>query len=194
MLTLTGQWKRLRLELHSVTLGSGKTAPRLDRHDGTGAPPRARHLPATRTAPGHTLGVQSSGAPSGIGDEQLAVGSLEEEERVAAREEACRRRRSSAGGAGTPSRPRRGSILRRQACAPLSATPTIASNVARPRAAEMPAHSANDSAVVGPNTCRKRRASSLPRVRGSIAGGGTVHIVGWHTPSHRISSRPVGAA
>ena len=132
----------------------GRDGARVDRHDGTGAPPRARHLPRD----------QDGARPHPRGPELRCGG---RHRRRAARGRlpgggrACRR---SAGGAplpslvrrqrGTPSRPRRGSIRRRQACAPPSSAPAIASNAARPRTGEMPAHSANDSAVVGPNTWR----------------------------------------
>ena len=55
-----------------------------------------RHVPtispSTRRAPGQTRGVQSAPTTVGVGDQEFAIGSLEEEVRVAAREEPCGRR------------------------------------------------------------------------------------------------------
>ena len=53
-----------------------------------------------------------------------------------------------------------------------------ASKAAFARRGLIPAHSANESAVPGPKTCRYRRASSTRASTGSTSGRGTVQTVG----------------
>ena len=102
-------------------------------------------------------------------------------------------RRAGAGGAGSARNV--GSSLARIHASPIGVRTGVSSaregrrTPARPLASPIPAHCANASAVVGPKTCRYRRASSRRASRGSTSGGGTVQIVGCRAPSQRIRTR-----
>ena len=87
-----------------------------------------------------------------------------------------------------------GSSGHRPASGLVSAIRRAASNAAPPCAAPMPAHWANASGVVGPKTCRYRRASSMRASIGSTTGAVTAQMVGARAPSQRIRMVPVGAA
>ena len=171
----------------------GEAAPRPDRDDRARATPRARHFARDEDGTGPHARCPELGASGRIAHEQLAVGSLEEEVGVAARQEPRRCRPA------IDRRAERLLVLGQDpplaggVCTGVS-DPASASNTAGPRGGLMPAHSANDSAVIGPKTWRYRRASSSRASTGSTSGRGTVQIVGCRAPSQRISTRPVGAA
>ena len=138
--------------------------------------PRLRPRPAPRRAR-HAWSLLASLVF--VGDQQLAIDSVEQEVGVAAREEPSRRR-----GEGSP-----------EARLVAGQDPPIADrrlhghdfpgeriDIRGPQQPPIPAHLVKAAAVVGPKTCRYLRASSSRASPGSISGRGTVQITGSRAP------------
>ena len=131
-----------------------------------------RHVPtsspSTRRPPGHTRGVQSSPRRSASGTRSSRSSPMEQEVGVAAREEPCGRH-------GPRSGAERRLVAREdprvaERCSHRGQRP--AERVERRAALPCgdPRPPANASGVVGPKTCRYRRASSRRASRGSTSG------------------------
>ncbi len=85
----TGQWQGLRFRFDRLARRARQTAPGLDRHRPLRASPRPDELALDEESARPDARGPELAATIGVGDQEFAIGSLEEEVGVAAREDPC---------------------------------------------------------------------------------------------------------